>query len=138
MKTKRFITKYNDDLTVIAKYLLDNLTKSKVILLNGELGAGKTTLLKYLAKLINIKEPITSPTFNYMKTYNGLVHIDAYNLKGGIEEFEDYQGDNDILAIEWASKLSLYFDNYLDVNIKIDDQGNHIFDIEVVKLWNYI
>ncbi|SYV97985.1 ATP/GTP-binding protein, partial [Mycoplasmopsis edwardii] len=35
-----------------------------------------------------------------MKTYDGLVHIDLYNYKGDIEEFEDYFDDN-IIAIEW-------------------------------------
>ncbi|WP_406617279.1 tRNA (adenosine(37)-N6)-threonylcarbamoyltransferase complex ATPase subunit type 1 TsaE [Mycoplasmopsis adleri] len=133
MLTKRFVTKNNDNLIEVAQYLLDHLTKSKVILLDGELGAGKTTLLKHLAKLININEPITSSTFNYMKTYKGLVHIDAYNLKGSIEEFEDYQGESDILAIEWASKLDLYFDNYISVKAYIDGECNHIFDIEVIK-----
>ncbi|WP_338822811.1 tRNA (adenosine(37)-N6)-threonylcarbamoyltransferase complex ATPase subunit type 1 TsaE [Mycoplasmopsis felifaucium] len=133
MKTKTFITSPNEDLTVVAQFLLDNLTKSKIILLNGELGSGKTTLLKTLAKLININDPITSPTFNYMKTYNGLVHIDAYNLRGGIEEFEDYQGPEDILAIEWASKLDLFYSNYLELNITIDFDDNHIFEVKVVN-----
>nr|WP_036436207.1 tRNA (adenosine(37)-N6)-threonylcarbamoyltransferase complex ATPase subunit type 1 TsaE [Mycoplasmopsis felifaucium] len=133
MNTKTFITQPNEDLTNIAHYILNNLTNSKVILLNGELGAGKTTLLKTLAKLININEPITSPTFNYMKVYDGLVHIDAYNLRGGIEEFEDYQNSNDILAIEWASKLELFYSNYLEVNITIDFDDNHIFEVKVVN-----
>ncbi|NES52549.1 tRNA (adenosine(37)-N6)-threonylcarbamoyltransferase complex ATPase subunit type 1 TsaE, partial [Escherichia coli] len=98
--SKIFVTKEKQSLTEVANYVLNNLTKSKLLLLNGELGAGKTTLLKEIAKIIGIKEPITSPTFNYMKTYNGLVHIDAYHLIGEIDEFIDYANENDIIAIE--------------------------------------
>ncbi|MGV2392925.1 UNVERIFIED_CONTAM: tRNA (adenosine(37)-N6)-threonylcarbamoyltransferase complex ATPase subunit type 1 TsaE [Campylobacter lari] len=97
---KQFITKNIDELKDVACFILSHLTKNKVILLDGELGAGKTTLLKYIAKLININEAITSPTFNYMKTYPGLVHIDAYHLSGDLAEFEDFKDDDDIMAIE--------------------------------------
>lgn len=96
---KTFITKDVKEVKEVAQYVLDHLTKSKLVLMNGDLGAGKTTLTKEIAKLLNIDEVITSPTFNYMKVYDGLVHIDAYNLKGDISEFEDYFEDN-VVVIE--------------------------------------
>ncbi|CBH40574.1 tRNA (adenosine(37)-N6)-threonylcarbamoyltransferase complex ATPase subunit type 1 TsaE [Mycoplasmopsis agalactiae] len=131
--SKIFVTKENQSLTEVANYVLNNLTKSKLLLLNGELGAGKTTLLKEIAKIIGIKEPITSPTFNYMKTYNGLVHIDAYHLIGEIDEFIDYANENDIIAIEWPSKIIHYYSNYVSVDIVLDENNNHIFTIKVVE-----
>ncbi|SBO45291.1 tRNA threonylcarbamoyladenosine biosynthesis protein TsaE [Mycoplasmopsis agalactiae] len=131
--SKIFVTKENQSLTEVANYVLNNLTKSKLLLLNGELGAGKTTLLKEIAKIIGIKEPITSPTFNYMKTYNGLVHIDAYYLSGEIDEFIDYADENDIIAIEWPSKIIHYYSNYVSVDIVLDEKNNHIFTIKVVE-----
>ncbi|MCE6056339.1 tRNA (adenosine(37)-N6)-threonylcarbamoyltransferase complex ATPase subunit type 1 TsaE [Mycoplasmopsis agalactiae] len=131
--SKIFVTKENQSITEVANYVLNNLTKSKLLLLNGELGAGKTTLLKEIAKIIGIKEPITSPTFNYMKTYNGLVHIDAYHLSGEIDEFIDYANENDIIAIEWPSKIIHYYSNYVSVDIVLDENNNHIFTIKVVE-----
>ncbi|UOE63264.1 tRNA (adenosine(37)-N6)-threonylcarbamoyltransferase complex ATPase subunit type 1 TsaE [Mycoplasmopsis bovis] len=130
---KCFITKENQSLNEVANFVLNNLTKSKLILLNGELGAGKTTLLKEIAKIIGITEPITSPTFNYMKTYNGLIHIDAYHLSGGIDEFIDYANDGDIIAIEWPSRIQHYYSNFVNVDISLDNDNNHIFNIRVVK-----
>lgn len=127
-----FVSKMNENIDYIAKYVLNNLTKSKIILLNGDLGAGKTTLIKSLAKLINISEPITSPTFNYMKNYDGLIHIDAYNLSESLDEFEDYYLDN-IVAIEWANNISHNYSNYLDIHITFDKDNNHIFNIRKVE-----
>ncbi|QBF34881.1 tRNA (adenosine(37)-N6)-threonylcarbamoyltransferase complex ATPase subunit type 1 TsaE [Mycoplasmopsis phocirhinis] len=116
----------------IAEFILANLTSSKIILLNGDLGAGKTTLVKEIAKLIGIKEQITSPTFNYMKDYSGLVHIDAYHLSEDLIEFEDYYLDN-IVAIEWSDNISHSYKNYIDIRISLDEQNNHIFEIKEYK-----
>ena len=52
--------------------------------LTGDLGAGKTTLVRGIAKALNIKSVVQSPTFNIMKVYfdgdRPLIHIDAYRL----------------------------------------------------------
>ncbi|RMX36059.1 tRNA (adenosine(37)-N6)-threonylcarbamoyltransferase complex ATPase subunit type 1 TsaE [Mycoplasmopsis fermentans] len=129
---KTFITRDVKEVKEVAQYVLDHLTKSKLVLMNGDLGAGKTTLTKEIAKLLNIDEVITSPTFNYMKVYDGLVHIDAYNLKGDISEFEDYFEDN-VVVIEWANRIKHYYKNYLDINITLDKDNNHVFTIKEAK-----
>lgn len=130
---KEFKTSSLEELNIVADYVLENLTKSKVILLNGELGAGKTALIKKIASKLGIKETITSPTFGYMKQYNGLIHMDAYNLSGSIEEFEDYKEDNDILAIEWSNNIDIFYNNYVYIEALIDIYENHIFKVKVVK-----
>ncbi|ADV34260.1 ATPase or kinase (plasmid) [Mesomycoplasma conjunctivae] len=129
---KTFITRDVKVVKKVAQYVLDHLTKSKLVLMNGDLGAGKTTLTKEIAKLLSIDEVITSPTFNYMKVYDGLVHIDAYNLKGDISEFEDYFEDN-VVVIEWANRIKHYYKNYLDINITLDKDNNHVFTIKEAK-----
>ena len=52
--------------------------------LTGDLGAGKTTLVRGIARALNIKSVVQSPTFNIMKVYfdgdRPLIHIDAYRL----------------------------------------------------------
>ncbi|QSF13774.1 tRNA (adenosine(37)-N6)-threonylcarbamoyltransferase complex ATPase subunit type 1 TsaE [Mycoplasma sp. Mirounga ES2805-ORL] len=131
--SKLFQIKNESDVFFVAEFVLQNLTKSKIILLNGDLGAGKTTLVKHIAKLINIKEPITSPTFNYMKNYEGLIHIDAYHLSEDLAEFEDYY-ENNIVAIEWADNIQHNYSNYLDIKITHNlANQSHDFLIKVVK-----
>lgn len=45
------------------------LFKESLILLTGDLGAGKTTFTKGIAKGLNIKDEVNSPTFNILKCY---------------------------------------------------------------------
>lgn len=119
------------DLEQFINELYPEILNCQIILLEGDLGAGKTTFVRYLAKKIGIKQNVTSPSFSYMKTYDGLVHIDLYNYKGDIEEFEDYFEDN-IVAIEWANLRKLNFQKYILINASID-KDNHIFEVSVVK-----
>ena len=92
------------------------LFKESLILLTGDLGAGKTTFTKGIAKGLNIKDEVNSPTFNILKCYFNkplnLYHIDAYRLEGvnkenkniGLEEV--IEGDG-VCVIEWRTTLFL-------------------------------
>ncbi|WAM01235.1 tRNA (adenosine(37)-N6)-threonylcarbamoyltransferase complex ATPase subunit type 1 TsaE [Mycoplasmopsis felis] len=109
--------------------ILSLIKEKQYLLLNGELGSGKTTLVKVLGKLLNIKKVITSPSFNYMKVYDGLIHIDLYNYKGDLDEFEDYFEDN-IIAIEWSNLKKLTIRNF---SINIYYQNNErIYEVQWV------
>lgn len=116
-------------LAEIFSFWLPIIKKKKIVLLNGDLGSGKTTFIKELAKQLGIKEKITSPSFNYMKVYNGLIHIDLYNYKGDINEFEDYFEDN-VVAIEWANLFNLDYKNYVEVNASLNNDESHTFEIK--------
>lgn len=128
--SKTYNLKSTKELNLILDEWFDEIKKHKIIYLIGDLGAGKTTFVKELAKKIGIKQNITSPSFNYMKTYDGLVHIDLYNYKGDIEEFEDYFDDN-IIAIEWANLHSLTFKNVIVINCQLNSDNTHSYRIEV-------
>ena len=74
-----------DQLDVIAKYILENM-KNGVIVLRGDLASGKTTLVKAVAKELNILDDVTSPTFSLQQCYdNKIFHYDIYNH--GLEHF---------------------------------------------------
>ncbi|WP_416373564.1 tRNA (adenosine(37)-N6)-threonylcarbamoyltransferase complex ATPase subunit type 1 TsaE [Mycoplasmopsis cynos] len=118
MKKKEYKLNNESELDIIINDWIDDIRDVKIVLLNGELGSGKTTFVKKLAKKLGIVENITSPSFNYMKNYNGLIHIDLYNYKGDIEEFEDYFEDN-IIAIEWANLFKLDYKSYILVQYYI-------------------
>jgi tRNA threonylcarbamoyladenosine biosynthesis protein TsaE len=89
------------------------LGPGSVVSLEGPLGAGKTTLAKGIAEALGIGEPITSPTFTLISSYQGSValhHVDLYRLRDhaevedlGLEEL--FAGDS-VTLVEWGEKAA--------------------------------
>lgn len=81
------------------------------IYLKGDLGAGKTTFLQGLAKVLGIREPITSPTYALEQRYPSFkgefLHLDLYRLKENqaLELVDSTDNHEGIRAIEWAERL---------------------------------
>ena len=106
---KKTIISYSEKDTIeLGTKLTSILPSGVVVLLCGDLGAGKTTLVRGIAKGLNIKEVVQSPTFNIMKIYfkgdRPLIHIDAYRLADidtdiGLDEYIGYESG--ITVIEW-------------------------------------
>ena len=100
----------------IASDFAKQLKGGEVLCFYGSLGSGKTTFAQSIAKTLGVKENITSPTFVLMKKYKAknkieFYHMDAYRLSGpgealdlGLEEI--WADKNNIIAIEWADKIS--------------------------------
>ena len=115
--------------------------KSK-ILLKGEIGAGKTSLVKGIAKGLQIKENITSPTFALSHHYNSgkipLIHMDLYRLENSIsakelflEEEEELEQNNGIMVIEWPEMIISLIDDYWLIEIDYAEESGRI-----VKVYN--
>ena len=58
-----------EDIKEFADQFILDLAIPSVVGLKGTLGAGKTTLIKSFMDSLGVKENITSPTFNIVKTY---------------------------------------------------------------------
>ena len=54
------------------EYLLD-LPVPSVVGFQGSLGAGKTTIIKKIIENLGIKEVVTSPTFNIVRTIRKMI-----------------------------------------------------------------
>lgn len=93
--------------------------KAFVIGLYGDLGSGKTAFVQGLARALEIKENVISPTFIIQKRYDihkkdspfkHLIHIDTYRLEGG-HEMKDIKWDeltsdpHNLVVMEWASRV---------------------------------
>jgi tRNA threonylcarbamoyladenosine biosynthesis protein TsaE len=81
-----------------------------VVALIGPLGAGKTRFVTGLARGLDVKARVRSPTFTLVNEYTGripLLHVDLYRL-----EARDVEGlalqerlNESALVVEWAEKL---------------------------------
>ena len=121
----KIISKNVEQTYNLASKLAKHIKGGDIILLNGDLGAGKTTFVKGFAKEVGVKIPVTSPTFNLLKTYETenytLVHVDAYRLEGGsFDELYDYANEENVFFIEWSNCLAdqELIEQHLAIDIK--------------------
>ncbi|MDN3019398.1 tRNA (adenosine(37)-N6)-threonylcarbamoyltransferase complex ATPase subunit type 1 TsaE [Paenibacillus sp. BSR1-1] len=100
-------TTNSDETAQFAERLASFLQPGDVIALEGDLGAGKTTFTKGLAKGLDIKKTVNSPTFTIIKEYNGnlpLYHMDVYRVADAYEDlgFDEYFEGDGVTVVEWA------------------------------------
>jgi tRNA threonylcarbamoyladenosine biosynthesis protein TsaE len=115
-----------------------------VCFLKGELGTGKTLFTQALAKGLDIKGHVNSPTFVLMKIYEGtprLVHVDAYRLEGVDEPIGivDEIDSNTVMIVEWPQYLNEDIKADMNISIQyIDDQTREIrinSEHQVMESW---
>lgn len=100
-------TMNSDETSQFAARLASFLQPGDVIALEGDLGAGKTTFTKGLAKGLDIKKTVNSPTFTIIKEYKGrlpLYHMDVYRVEDAYEDlgFDEYFDGDGVTVVEWA------------------------------------
>jgi tRNA threonylcarbamoyladenosine biosynthesis protein TsaE len=108
-----------------------------VILLAGEMGAGKTAFAQGFGRALGVTEPITSPTFTLVHSYETggptLHHADLYRLDQLAEvadlalgELAEFDG---IVLVEWGDVVESTFGDHLLVRLDLVDgdlDGRHI------------
>ena len=90
------------------------LEAGAVVAFTGDLGAGKTAFTRGLARGLEIRDRVTSPTFTIVNEYEGgrlpLFHFDMYRLASGDELFdigwEDYLARGGVCAVEWSEHVA--------------------------------
>ena len=109
----------------LGKKIGEQLKRSDVLVLTGELAAGKTVLTQGIASAFGIKN-VTSPTFVISRVHKGdpnFIHIDAYRLlDSGVNSFTDLDFEsylpNSVFVIEWgAAFISTLTDQFLEIKI---------------------
>jgi tRNA threonylcarbamoyladenosine biosynthesis protein TsaE len=106
----------------LGRSLATVLRAGDLVILSGGLGAGKTTLTQGIGDGLDVRGPITSPTFVIARVHPplgsaaatgelrpALVHADAYRL-GSVLELDDLDLDTDTAAsvtvVEWGQGLA--------------------------------
>ena len=103
-----------DDMRRLGVLLAAQLRAGDLVLLRGPLGAGKTTLAQGIGEGLDVRGPITSPTFVLARVHPALsggpplVHVDAYRLTDWDDlETLDLEAtlDEAVTAVEWGEGL---------------------------------
>ena len=119
---------------VIAGAVASVTRAGDVILLAGEMGAGKTAFAQGFGRALGIDEPITSPTFTLVHSYElptpergvrTLHHADLYRLDRFAEvadlalaELAEFGG---IVLVEWGDVVESVFGDHLLVLLEHDE-----------------
>jgi len=90
------------------------LRPGDLVVLAGPLGAGKTTLVQGIGDGLDVRGPVTSPTFVIARVHPSLrggpdlVHADAYRLGSRLEVDDldlDADLDHSVTVVEWGEGL---------------------------------
>lgn len=97
-----------------AKTLGEKASPGEVYTLSGDLGAGKTVFAQGFAAGLGIAEPVNSPTFTILQSYEDgrltLHHFDVYRI-GDVSEMEEIGCEdcfygNGVCLVEWAEQIA--------------------------------
>jgi tRNA threonylcarbamoyladenosine biosynthesis protein TsaE len=92
--------------------LAGTLRAGDVVGLTGDLGAGKTRFVQGAAVALDVEDPVVSPTFMLVRSYDGRLpvqHVDAYRLSGATEledlGIEEVLPPDAVVFVEWADQV---------------------------------
>ncbi|MCR5388220.1 MAG: tRNA (adenosine(37)-N6)-threonylcarbamoyltransferase complex ATPase subunit type 1 TsaE [Lachnospiraceae bacterium] len=113
MNTKTIETNSPEETYNFAKAFAEQTKPGTIITLSGDLGVGKTVFAQGFAAGLGITEPVSSPTFTILQTYDEgrmpFYHFDVYRIADPEEMYEiGYEdcffGDG-VCLVEWASLI---------------------------------
>ncbi|MEY2643231.1 MAG: tRNA (adenosine(37)-N6)-threonylcarbamoyltransferase complex ATPase subunit type 1 TsaE [Acidimicrobiia bacterium] len=121
------------DTHAVASALAQLARTGDVIILAGEMGAGKTAFAQGFADALGVDEPVTSPTFTLVHTYDSgrvnLHHADLYRLDrmsevADLALAELVEGDG-ILLVEWGDVAASMLGDHLELRLQHDDDDEN-------------
>ena len=121
-----FLTNAPEETEALGAALAGLLKPGTVIAYRGDLGAGKTAFTRGLARGLNCRELVTSPTYTIVNEYLGgrlpLFHFDMDRLTSADDLFdigwEDYLERGGICAVEWSENVAEAMENPIRITIE--------------------
>ena len=116
-----------EDTRAIAAAVARLARPGDLIVLSGQMGAGKTAFAQGFARALGIHEPVTSPTYTLVHTYQAgtttLHHADLYRLDHTAEvadlALDELLEDDAIVLVEWGDVVDL--GPQLQIELRVDD-----------------
>lgn len=130
---------------VLAARIAEFARIGDVIVLAGEMGAGKTAFAQGFGRALGITEPVTSPTFNVVHSYDSgrvrLHHADVYRLErtGELDDLSLAELDDGILLVEWGDVVASSLGEHLEIVLSRvdDDEDSRLVTVKPVgPRWN--
>ena len=120
----------------VGRRLASLLRGGDIVLVEGELGSGKTTFVSGVGDGLGVDEPVTSPTFILMRTYEGLLpltHADVYRL-GSLGEIADLdlieEALEGVLMVEWGTAIDQVMpSDHLVVHIEVTGEESRLLQL---------
>lgn len=129
-----------DELSQVARAVVQALGRRTVVVFRGEMGAGKTTLIREIAAELGATDTVTSPTFAIVNQYKGegnrrIYHFDFYRIDDIREAYdfgyEEYFYSGDLCLVEWPDKIEpLLPEQAMTVGITVDGETGRTFTID--------
>ena len=148
------------DTQAIAACLAGLARPGDLVLLSGEMGAGKTAFAQGFGRALGVTEPITSPTYTLVHSYEiqadgvagsmvgdghealMLHHADLYRLNRTAEvadlALEELAESKGIVLVEWGDVVGSLFGDHLLVHLEPDpdDEDVRMLDLSASgPLW---
>ncbi len=143
----KIVSKSLNDTETFANNWLNSLTQKEdgatVVGLYGNLGSGKTTFTQAVARIMEVKDIVNSPTFVIEKIYetkhpdfHRLIHIDAYRLEKAAElqtlNFEELvENRNNLIIIEWPENVKeILPPDHIKIHCNFVDETTRQFEVQ--------
>lgn len=128
-----------DETRAIAAALATVARVGDIVVLAGEMGAGKTVFAQGFGAALGIDEPITSPTFTLVHSYDAgritLHHADLYRLDRtgevvdlALGELAEFDG---IILVEWGDVVAAALGDHLEVRLDVDPDDDGVRSLTV-------
>jgi len=132
------------ELEKLSQLLTPLLQPNIYLILEGELGVGKTTLTQLIARNLEVKEKVSSPTFNILQRYRikgeyYLNHFDFFRLTSAdnLTFFQELTVDN-LNILEWPQNNPSFWqtEKYIHLGLVKKKNQTRVVEINFSKLEN--
>ncbi len=131
-----------DSTRALGGALASTISERDLVLLAGDLGSGKTTLTQGFGAALGVEEPITSPTFVLMRSYEARVklhHVDVYRLEHlqevidlGLLELLDEGG---VALVEWGDLAAPVMPrDFLEIRLSVDEFDDDVRNVQLTGM----